>query len=55
MNCVSLSDTVRSCAVVVAQYSVYCAGVVKDIRCSLFSFPCCCDSSSCTQDCVFPT
>ena len=38
-----------------AQCSVYCAGVVRHIRCLLFSFPCCRDSSSCTQDCVFPT
>ena len=38
MNCVSLSDTARSCAVVVAQCSVHCAGVVQHIRCLLFSF-----------------
>ena len=38
MNCVSLSDTAWSCAVVVDQCSVYCAGVVRHIRCLLFSF-----------------
>ena len=37
MNCVSLSDTARSCAVVVAQRSVNCARVVQHIRSLLFS------------------
>ena len=40
MNCVILSDTAWDCAVVVAQCSVYCAGIVQHIRCLLFSsFP----------------
>ena len=38
MNCVSLSDTARSCAVVAAQCSAYRAGVVQHIKCLLFSF-----------------
>ena len=37
MNCVGLSDTSWSCAIVVAQCSVNCAGVVRHIRCLLFS------------------
>ena len=37
VNCRSLSDTAWSCAVVVAQCSVYCAGIVQHIRCLLFS------------------
>ena len=54
MNCVSLLITAWSCAVVVAQCSVYCAGIAQHIRCFLFFlFPC--DSSSCPQDCVFLT
>ena len=40
MNCVSLSDTAWSWAVVVAQCSVYCVGIVQHVRCLLFSsFP----------------
>ena len=37
-NCVSLSVTAWSCAVVVVQCSVYCAGIVQHIR-LLVCFP----------------